>query len=81
MPQSGGSHNLMEPFQEKPKGMRWSQYLRLLERASRAESASWSALGDTLSRLERSLLPPTWHPRYTSLPRWESGRTVSLKTR
>ena len=40
--QLGGSLNLLEPIPEKPKGMHWRTYQRLLRRAQDAEMATTS---------------------------------------
>ena len=37
----GGSESLLEPFPDKPKGMRWKRYERLRQQAAQAELQSW----------------------------------------
>jgi len=37
----GGTPNMFEPFPEKPKGMHWRTYARLLTEAGEAQDRSW----------------------------------------
>ena len=41
----GGSTFVADPFPEKPKGMRWATYGRLMEKADEAELERLKALG------------------------------------
>jgi hypothetical protein len=40
--QLGGSANLLDPFPQKPRGMRWARYESLRNRAARAETVCFS---------------------------------------
>ena len=46
--QLGGSANLLEPFPQRPKGMRWARYASLYDRAARAETLCFSAIGSKI---------------------------------
>jgi hypothetical protein len=46
----GGSANLLEPFPERPRGMRRSTYYRLLARAMAAQERSIALDSDYLRR-------------------------------
>ncbi len=49
----GGSGSLPEPFPRRPKEMRWRTYLRLYEKATRAERQYWQAMAEWLQRIGR----------------------------
>ena len=49
----GGSANMMEPFPEKPKGMRHDTYMRLFWKHDDAEEEYLAGIREWLDRLER----------------------------
>jgi hypothetical protein len=46
----GGSRSLLDPFPDKPKGMRWATYARLHSAALDSEAEHWQALSGWIDR-------------------------------
>jgi hypothetical protein len=51
----GGSANMAKPFPEKPRGMHWKTYERLLWEHHEAEMKQLAGMRDWLDRLEKKV--------------------------